>query len=100
MSTEVQKHMSKLGFKAKDKVTGFEGVITSVAFDLYGCIQYIVCPFAASEGKLESSRYFDVARVEVKGKKPVMPQPDFVDGPVAEGRKGPAEKPPTQGAEF
>ena len=33
-----------LGLKVKDKVTGFTGIITSVSFDLYGCIQVIITP--------------------------------------------------------
>ncbi len=29
----VQKHLSILGYRARDRVTGFEGVVTSVCFD-------------------------------------------------------------------
>lgn len=32
------KHIDLLGLKAEDKVTGFKGVITTLSFDLYGCV--------------------------------------------------------------
>ena len=88
----IEEHMKLLGFKVVDKVTGFDGVVTSMTFDLYGCIQAVVTPYANGP-KLEDSRYFDVTRLTVKGKKPVMKLPDFESGYVADGKKGPADKP-------
>ena len=88
----IEKHMQLLGMIVKDKVTNFEGVVTSVSFDLYGCIQAIVCP-PASGSEIKESRWFDVTRLKVKSKKPVMNLPDFDAGYIAEGKKGPAEKP-------
>ena len=35
----VQSHLSLLGFRALDIVSGFEGTVTSVSFELYGCVQ-------------------------------------------------------------
>ena len=89
----MQEHISLLGMKAKDKVTGFKGVITTMSFDLYGCIQAAVTPSVDSNGKIPEGRWFDVTRLKIKGKTPVMQQPNFAAGYVAEGRKGPAEKP-------
>lgn len=86
-------HLGKLGFKVKDKVTGIEGVITSVSFDLYGCVQTIVVRGLDKDGKKHESCWFDIARLELTSKKPVMVIPDFIEGAVAEGRKGPTEKP-------
>ena len=40
----VQKHFKVLGYRVKDKVTGYTGVATSVCFDLYGCVQVTVNP--------------------------------------------------------
>jgi hypothetical protein len=89
---EAIKHIDNLGRKAKDKVTGFSGVIESVGFDLYGCVQYVIVPEAKEGRDYGDSRWFDVTRLEVSGK-PVMDLPDFDIGYVAEGKKGPADKP-------
>lgn len=90
---EVKKHMNLLGHRAKDKITGFEGVVTSLSFDLYGCIMAAINPGLTSEGKLGDSHWFDVARLEVLSAKPVLDPPNFDYGPIAEGKHGPAEKP-------
>jgi hypothetical protein len=90
---KIQKHMELLGMKVQDKVTGFRGVVSSVSFDLYGCIQAIVTPEAGKAGKQEDSRWFDVQRLTVTSKDPVMAVPNYEYGYVAEGGKGPAEKP-------
>ena len=78
-----------LGCKAKDVVTGASGVVTSVSFDLYGCIMVWLTPSeqAKQKEKAEGS-WYDFKRIEVSGK-PVMKQPDFVlgtePGPEAKG---------------
>jgi len=92
MEKQLSKHVDLLGLEVRDAVTGFEGVVVSVAFDLYGCIQTVVEP-KQQDGKLNDSRWFDVTRLEVTNQVPVMQLPDFSAGYVAEGRKGPAEKP-------
>lgn len=90
----IQQHIDKLGRKAKDKVTGFKGVVSSVSFDLYGCIQAVVTPPATKDGKCEDGRWFDIQRLEIEDSKRVMEVPDYDNGYIAEGRKGPCEKPP------
>jgi len=42
----IQKHLDLLGHKVTDRVSGFTGVVTSIGFDLYGCIQAVVTPGA------------------------------------------------------
>lgn len=76
-----------LGMKVTDKVTGFKGVVTSMCYDLYGCVQAVVSPPLGKDGKKEPGLWFDMHRLKVTGKKAVMAVPDF--GVV----KGPAEKP-------
>ena len=93
MDTNVKKHLALLGFRATDRVTCYKGVITSIGFDLYGCVQAIVTPDVDDKGDVVDSRWFDIARLRVTGKKPVMEQPDWDYGPVAEGKKGPADRP-------
>jgi hypothetical protein len=90
---KVKKQIDLLGKRCEDKVTGLEGVITSISFDLYGCIQAIVHPGLDKDGKLEGTIWFDVARLTILSDKPVMEPPNFDYGIAAEGKKGPSEKP-------
>lgn len=89
----VTKHLNMLGLKVEDRVTGFKGVVTSVGFDLYGCVQAVVNPGTDKEGKTQDSSWFDIARLKIQDDSPVMERPNFDFGPIAEGKKGPAEKP-------
>ena len=89
----IKKHIGLLGMKATDKVTGFKGVVESISFDLYGCIQVVICPPSGDLGKVQDSRWFDISRIKITSKKAVMKVPNFDFGTVAEGGKGPAEKP-------
>lgn len=89
----IEKHLAKLGCKVKDRVTGLEGVVTHVGFDLYGCIQVIVHPGLDEKGVARDTCWFDIARLEVISGTPVMDVPNFDFGPIAEGGKGPGEKP-------
>lgn len=58
--------MQNLGKRAKDKVTGFEGVIVAKIAYLFGCEQYGVAP-ASTDGKVNDTYYFDAGRVEIIG---------------------------------
>lgn len=96
----IQESINRLGRRAKDKVTGFEGVVDSVCFDLYGCIQLSVKPTTPDkDGKVREGYWFDVHRVEILEAAPVMPVPQF----DARGKDpstfdhGPAEKPTSRG---
>lgn len=86
----VQKHIELLGLEVKDRVTGFRGIVTSVSFDLYGCLQAVVNPAIEKTGRLADQHWFDVTRLKVLSQKPVMEVPNF-EYPF--GPKGPAEKP-------
>lgn len=88
----INRHLAMLGMKVQDKVTGFRGVVTSISIDLYGCIQALVHPGMDKEKMLDQA-WFDVGRLSVVGKAPVMERPNHEYGPQAEGKKGPAEKP-------
>ena len=58
--------MIELGKKGRDKITGFEGVITGRAQYLTGCDQYVLAP-QAKDGSLPNSQWFDEGRIEVIG---------------------------------
>ena len=89
----MKSHLILLGCRARDKVTGIEGVVTSVSYDLYGCIQAVMTMKADEKGEYNMSPWFDVTRLEVTDHNPVMTRPNFDIGYVAEGKKGAAEKP-------
>lgn len=57
---------TSLGKKGRDKITGFEGVITACCSYLTGCDQFGLTP-PVKDGKLESSQWFDTGRVEIIG---------------------------------
>ncbi len=76
-----------LGLRGRDRVTGFVGVVTSVSYDLYGCVMVVLSPPVDDKGEVHDGKWFDSHRIEVIDGKPVMAAPDFGDV------KGPAEKP-------
>ena len=83
--------ISMLGLKARDRVTGFEGVISTVSFDLYGCVQAVVTPPIGADGKRREGEWFDIKRLET-GKERAMDAPDF--GKLKFGQEaGAAERP-------
>ena len=88
----VKKHLELLGHKVEDKVTGMKGVVDSISFDLYGCIQAALNPGIDKDGVQMESRWYDVARLQQTSTEPVMDKPDYDFGFVAEGKHGPAEK--------
>lgn len=90
---QVQEHLKLLGLEVQDKVTDLKGVVTCVSFDLYGCIQVVVSPKTKDDGTTPDGKWFDVQRLKVICKKPVMDLPNYELGYVAEGKKGAAEKP-------
>ena len=58
--------MIELGKKARDKITGFEGIVTGRAQYLTGCDQYVIVP-PAKDGNYQQSQWFDEGRIEVLG---------------------------------
>lgn len=87
-----------LGHHMRDKVTGMIGVVTSVSFDLYGCVQATIHSGLDKEGKPAEQYWFDVQRLESTDKPRVMDPPDFGDMPAAEYDNGPADKPAPRAA--
>ncbi len=73
-----KKHIELLGMKVIDRITGFEGIVTTVGFDLYGCIQVDVRPVGrTADGKLMEGYWFDIGRIEVINNIPIMNPPNF-----------------------
>ena len=94
MNVNVVDHLDLLGKIASDKVTGFSGVVVSVSFGLYGCVAALIHPGLDKDGGMREQQWFDVSRL-TPGAFAVMQPPDFFVGDIAEGKKGPAAKPPS-----
>ena len=88
----VRAHLGLLGLKVEDKVTKFTGIVDTISFDLYGCVQAGVNPGLDKDKKQMDCRWYDVNRLKIKNKKAVMVVPNFDFGKVAEGKRGPADK--------
>lgn len=88
----MNEYMKFLGMKVKDRVTGFQGVVESVSFDLYGCVQVVVRPETGKDGKQGEAHWFDAKRIDVTSKKPVMAPPAYAALPAGK-EIGPASKP-------
>lgn len=73
----MEKHLELLGFKVRDVVTGLEGVVESISFDLYGCVQAIVRPGLDEKGMPHDGRWFDTKRLVAVAGEPVMKVPTF-----------------------
>ena len=89
-----QSAIDLLGLTATDRVTGFKGVISTISYDLFGCVQAILSPPIDKDGKRQEGMWFDVNRLNVsKAIKRVMEVPDFTHALPETHTKGPAEKP-------
>jgi hypothetical protein len=73
----MKEHLKLLGCKVCDTVTGFAGVVSSISFDLYGCVQAVVTPGIDKDGKFVDGRWFDTKRLIVVDPTPVMEVPKF-----------------------
>jgi hypothetical protein len=73
--THKQEHLSWLGYQVRDVVTGYVGVVSSISFDLYGCVQAIVTPPLDKDGNRRDGSWFDISRLERTSATPVMTVP-------------------------
>lgn len=73
--------MQNLGKQARDKVTGFNGIIIGKINYLFGCAQYGIAP-EAREGKVCDTNWFDEGRIEITGEGVTV---DEVKGPKPGG---------------
>ena len=74
--------MENLGKKAKDKITGFSGIIIGKIIYLTGCNQYGLTPPIDKDGKTSSTEWFDESRIEIIGE---GVQAKEVTGPIPGG---------------
>ena len=58
-------HLALLGNSCREKVTGHEGVVTEINFDLFGCIQALVTRKPSPEaGESRNGLFYDVNRLD------------------------------------
>ena len=91
---DVRADLGTLGHMASDPVTGAEGIITGVAFDLYGCVQGAVTP-KAKDGEVKADNWFHLTRLNIE-KKATVTAPNFMPQKptrISSGNQGPAPKP-------
>ena len=70
---------SMLGLRKVDRITGFAGIVTSVSFDLYGCVAALLTAPVVDQAKDPEQRWFDIKRVDdpATGEARVMDAPKF-----------------------
>jgi hypothetical protein len=73
----MDKYLELLGYEVKDAITKFTGVVVSVTFDLYGCVQAYVIPKADKTGKIGDGNWFDHKRLTKVSSNPVMAVPHW-----------------------
>lgn len=101
MDNLINNALSLLGLQMRDKVTDYEGVVTSVSFDVAGCVQGLLTQKQPTESDNSKCRWFDVKRLEVVQGLPahktrVLEAPSF--GVMPTGTEtGPEPKPRFEG---
>lgn len=80
------KELNLLGLKVRDKVTGYTGIVTSITYDLYGCIQALVHkPCKDMSKQLSDCFWLDTNRLEIISKTPVMKSPHLTNIKISKG---------------
>lgn len=74
---DVVKTLDMQGRRGRDRITGLEGVVTAVSFDLFGCVQVTLNPGLTEDGKLPELVWFDVQRIELTRGVRVMEPPRY-----------------------
>ena len=85
-----EQHCQILGLHMRDIVTGIEGMVDSVSFDTYGCVQATLRRKVLEDGKVPESMWFDVKRLQRTDTTRVMEVPVF---PAVGKEQGAADKP-------
>lgn len=67
MKKEKHSFKHELGKTAKDKITGFTGLLTARCEFLTGCNRYCIQPVDLMNGRPIDGIYFDEAQIEILG---------------------------------
>lgn len=63
--------MITFGIKVRDKITGFEGIVTGYVEYITGCNQALLAPRVDGSGALREPHWFDEQRLEVLDDTPI-----------------------------
>lgn len=61
-----------IGRTAKDKVTGFAGIVTGVVYYITGCHQALVVPKVKEIHEMPNGQWIDVQRLDCNREEPVI----------------------------
>jgi len=98
--------ITSLGRWGRDRVTSFEGTVSSIAFQLSGKTEMVLSPRIDKDGKIPDGKWIDASRVSLIGDEHAMEAPTFtqVPGTLATDPRahahGPAEKPSAPAGEL
>jgi hypothetical protein len=73
----MKKHIGLLGHKVSDPVTGITGIVSSISFDVSGCIQAAVRISPKKEGGIGESFWIDTKQLKRLTKTPVVKAATF-----------------------
>jgi hypothetical protein len=76
----------ELGAKAKSKVVGMEGIITSRSENLYGCNRYFIQPRVGSDGKVIDGWWFDEDDIDIIELPVAKREHKNIGGPISRTR--------------
>ncbi len=62
----------ELGHTVRDRITGFEGVVTGLVAYISGCNQALVSPKVGNDGGLKDNHWFDLQRLDLQPAEPVV----------------------------
>lgn len=77
----------KLGAKARDKVTGYTGVINAVSRWLNGCNRYVVQAPVDKDGKIPDGHTFDEENLEILEEEVIKDKPVKTGGPTTKAER-------------
>lgn len=87
----VEDSLSWLGLRVGDKLTTFTGIISSISFDVSGCIQGYVRPEECKDGKMAEGYWLDLNRLEILSPNQII-KPCFHGIEMANKVNGPENK--------
>lgn len=75
----LKQYFEWMGKPVKDRIRGTEGIVTSINFDLYGCVQVCITPKQNADGKAPEQVWCDVQRLSADDNaEPVIPLPQYL----------------------
>ena len=87
----------ELGDRAKDKITGFEGIVIGKTRWLYGCDRITIQPEDTKDGKPIDAATFDEPQVEVVRRGVIKTAEALAEQPAGRRNGGPRPEPVRRG---